>query len=745
MGCCVCHERPDLAAEARDETKAPPHNKDWVERMLLDIGLDLTSVARDFPRMSIATDKNGPPPHTDDFQKRLEIVRMTLRNIIELSESGVEGVENSHYYTLKAAALGSPVNIASTNADSEEILEHDESEAGSSQLRKSTSGHQKQNVKNDDTPLVDGNVSTPTQKLTTTNVAQVPVAGKVLEGVIIDVAGKERQTQQRRVVRLLERFDEEWDKAVSSIKTSGAQTADLHQLLMEVFDGALLCKKVILTKSQHRKFLNAKWREVGELSESIPSGEGRTLLSANINEEASKVRLGLVGELELNETQKIRKFESTQKLKQLMKANDFTEEEFVENSSIIISPSDLPNPDVDGLDRDTTSPGEGVAPQRNTTGLPPKKQRSTVTPNSQSSRSRNPQVSSFGADFTIQEDSDGENGERLPLLSGRSATPNSRVSPRLSPQGKDKHNHFAPIPFPDEETDDVARSLGDIKSPATPRKTLSGIVMRPPSKLSPASTTPTKATPAAQTVAGSAEKEAKRETWISNSRAMDVLFYFNQGVMFYPSQRIRYLFWFPWVSTLRDVSWESRIYTEDTTLAEFLSRSKPGSPTRKGSINFSQIHPNMTESPFFPHLHRHTEPTDEDAGNHKGLIFISHMMTNRNYVREDQIGNIPEFQVSWSVEIVLDKNGYAEHKLNEDTNRMETTTELEFIDARLVVRSLEVKEPPNRIASCSNRKLWMTRKRLLVDHVYNSFKIQHQMVKEFSSTGSNSSDKNNRK
>eukprot|EP00388_Colpodella_angusta_P046935 GDKK01071125.1.p1 GENE.GDKK01071125.1~~GDKK01071125.1.p1 ORF type:complete len:379 (+),score=8.74 GDKK01071125.1:112-1137(+) len=341
----------------------------------------------------------------------------------------------------------------------------------------------------------------------------------------------------------------------------------------------------------------------------------------------------------------------------------------------------------------------------------------------------------MGADFTIQEDSDGEHqGERQPLLSGRSATP-TKVSPRVSPSRNGHANHFAPVPFPEEENDNIARSLGDLVSPSTPRKSLSGIVRRPQSKL--AQSPP----PAPNEKPAALADTTKRETWIANSRAMDVLFYFNQGVMFYPSQRIRYLLWFPWVSTLRDVSWESRVYSDDsTTVAEFLNRSKPCSPTRKGSVDFALMHPNMTESLFFPRLHRHAEPDDEDDDNHKGLLFISHQMTNQNYVREEQIGNVPEFQITWSVEIVLDKNGHQVKKLNEDTNRMEITTEMEFLDARLVVHSIEIKEPPLRVASCANRPLWLVRKRLLVDHVYNSFKVQHTMVKAFGAT-----DNNNRK
>eukprot|EP00744_Colponema_vietnamica_P029416 GILI01045287.1.p1 GENE.GILI01045287.1~~GILI01045287.1.p1 ORF type:complete len:209 (+),score=42.97 GILI01045287.1:26-652(+) len=196
MGCCACHERPNLASEARDESKAPEHNRDWVERMLMDIGLDLTCVARDFPRMSIATDKISPPPHTDDFQARLVNVRKALRAIIQMSESGVEGIEGAHYYTLKAAALGSPVNIASTNADTEETLRHEDGEGGDSVLKKSSSHRNTStpppNISAEGSPLNGGksptvdttvtNESTATNAtltLTFDNLAQVPVGKKL--------------------------------------------------------------------------------------------------------------------------------------------------------------------------------------------------------------------------------------------------------------------------------------------------------------------------------------------------------------------------------------------------------------------------------------------------------------------------------------------------------------------------------------------------------------------------------------
>ena len=83
---------------------------------------------------------------------------------------------------------------------------------------------------------------------------------------------------------------------------------------------------------------------------------------------------------------------------------------------------------------------------------------------------------------------------------------------------------------------------------------------------------------------------------------MAVLLCFSQSIMFYPSQRVRHLLWFPWAQHLRDVGWNAMVFKRSA----------------------------------FPES-----------------IVVWHEQTVRNHVSEEEEKHTPCFQFSWRLELLL--------------------------------------------------------------------------------------------
>lgn len=95
-----------------------------------------------------------------------------------------------------------------------------------------------------------------------------------------------------------------------------------------------------------------------------------------------------------------------------------------------------------------------------------------------------------------------------------------------------------------------------------------------------------------------------KEHLIGNCSTFRVLAHLVQGVMFFPSQRMLHLVWFPWATCLRDVGWSTRLFHREGTTARSL--------------------------------------------------IVLHEQSTRNYVEDGNAKDTPQFQITYELEIRLE-------------------------------------------------------------------------------------------
>lgn len=100
------------------------------------------------------------------------------------------------------------------------------------------------------------------------------------------------------------------------------------------------------------------------------------------------------------------------------------------------------------------------------------------------------------------------------------------------------------------------------------------------------------------------DSDSGKKKYVSNCNTFALLRYFNQGVMFFPSQRVRHLMWFPWIEHMQDANWVARIF-------------------KNPAIDANQI-------------------------------FVRHVQTTTNYVDAKNAADVPKFEVDWVFEFVVD-------------------------------------------------------------------------------------------
>eukprot|EP00658_Telonema_sp_P-2_P031710 TRINITY_DN23670_c0_g1_i1.p1 TRINITY_DN23670_c0_g1~~TRINITY_DN23670_c0_g1_i1.p1 ORF type:complete len:478 (+),score=96.27 TRINITY_DN23670_c0_g1_i1:68-1501(+) len=215
---------------------------------------------------------------------------------------------------------------------------------------------------------------------------------------------------------------------------------------------------------------------------------------------------------------------------------------------------------------------------------------------------------------------------------------------------------------------------------------------------------------------------ARKETLIANCRTIDVLLYFCQGIMFYPAQRMLFLLWHPWLGHLRDLGWDARIFTKDVKVDEVVPELKSlvsaaGGKQFSNASNASAKLPQQGSTKTTANGQLIKTPTVASPPDESGLIFIRHTQALRNFISDDMIGDVPEIEISWSLEITLNKKPPGSSAVS-----------LAFVDAHIIVHYCHI-ETVNGCGCCGGASnLWKARAATFAQHIYDTFQVSVRHV-----------------
>ena len=755
--------------ERRDvnDVRIPTKHDKWVESMLHDVGTDVNAIGRDFSRLTVKlrdVDYTDPDDveadmlvpaaaaqsHRETFAEREERVFNTILGIIAVAEASTDDVWNPRYYRVRCGAsrLESPLNVESTVAGL--ITPREDPLQGEKSLIRipSLSG----------TPL---NTATLTETevdkllLTTDNLHQHDAddseaspllapssvhTGRPRKGSLLynplkasshallpedeplrDENGTElddtndkdgRRRQRAAVARFLRQFREQWaatsEEEQQAMLAAGSNMdhrgADLSKRLSQVFHQAGMSKKVLLTNAQHRILLDARFRHEVEEAEAVRDPHkatsprvARRAIAARRKEEAIKARLGLVGDLQANSDQKTKRMEADARVQALIAER--------------IPPSPMVKPKVEEALEEESSmcssiPFNELSPLKEHTGLP--QRRTTDTPdthggggpkgsNNNSFGLKN-ETSNDGGSEQIVADEDCLDGS----LDSADYLPGQMHREASQPQNKNGDNNIGHTSF--ESANDASdESDKEIDLPTSSEAAL----------LASASA----AAAATGNDAGKKAPSAAQETLIANCRTIDVLLYFCQGVMFFPSQRMHYLLWHPWLGHLRDLGWEARIFTTDVKIEDVVPEFKDFHSQTPSVKQFSAA----SKSPKSPNDKPLIKtPAVSAPPDLSGLIFIRHTQAVSNFVPDDKIGDIPEMELAWSLEITLSKK---------TSDSPSSAASITFVDAHLVVHYCHIEEVGGFGCCGGGSPLWRARAANLEHHVFDTFGVTTRYVR----------------
>lgn len=167
-----------------------------------------------------------------------------------------------------------------------------------------------------------------------------------------------------------------------------------------------------------------------------------------------------------------------------------------------------------------------------------------------------------------------------------------------------------------------------------------------------------------------------------------------QGVVFFPSQRLKHVLWVPWASHMQDVSWVIHISVKDATPADLIAlkqqqqqqhppspsalfmpdgnRDTAGQSATGGAMasNSSAVFDDRnTAAALLPStdLKKSSPMTDglltPDSQKRRKIIVVEHVQTGRHYVDDGQQKRLPRYELDWACTLRIDLATLQEHYL----------------------------------------------------------------------------------